>query len=385
MADTITWGSKEYRVYEKPTRHIRIDAFENKPSISARWNVKSDNPPKACTCDMIHLTPYKGCTIDCSFCSLPRIRGFGILKSHDSVSVVFENYPEYLDEWISKCHFLHTFDFGADADVFMDLNRRYHVTEKTMQVLNKWNLPFSVTTKGVYTDWAIEEIAKNPFSWAQMSVITTDEDLRKQIIPGADGATIDQIRDNVKRLKKAGIHVTARVQPYIAGLVESPEKLIPKIVDMGFDSIVFGFMRAPMGAGKQLLEQYGELSGRDFTKIYSTKTPGYWQISDKRALKLLERVHDTCQKNKIPLGLCDVYIKNEDGQYESLQSKFGTYRACETRNSYGWRRNGDRFEKVQNCTGNCFYCSHSPCGHHEFYDSVKYSIRDYARLKDGDL
>ena len=184
------------------------------------------------------------------------------MKSHDSISVVFENYDEYVDEWISKCQFLHTFDFGADADVFMDLNRRYHMTEKTMRVLNKWNLPFSVTTKGVYTDEAIEEISKNPYSWAQISVISTNEELRKQIIAGKDGATVEQIKDNVKRLKAAGVHVTARIQPYIAGLAESPEDMIPKIADMGFDSIVFGFMRAPMGAGKQLLEQYSKISGK---------------------------------------------------------------------------------------------------------------------------
>ena len=92
MVETVTWGSKEYRVFNKPTRHIVINAFENKPTISARWNLKGDNPPKACTCDMIHLTPYKGCTIDCSFCSLPRHRGFGVLKSQQALSVVFDNY-----------------------------------------------------------------------------------------------------------------------------------------------------------------------------------------------------------------------------------------------------------------------------------------------------
>lgn len=384
MGETITWGSKEYKVFSKPTKHIVIDAFENKPTISGRWNLKSDNPPKACTCDMIHLTPYKGCTIDCSFCSLPRIRGFGILKSHDSISVVFEDYDKYVDEWISKCQFLHTFDFGADADVFMDLNRRYHMTEKTMRVLNKWNLPFSVTTKGVYTDEAIEEISKNPYSWAQISVISTNEELRKQIIPGKDGATVEQIKDNVKRLKAAGIHVTARIQPYIAGLAESPEDMIPKIADMGFDSIVFGFMRAPMGAGKQLLEQYSKISGKNFVKIYSTKTPGYWQIPDDKALKYLERVRKACDEHQIDVGFCDVYVKKDDGQYRSVQKKFGSCMACETVNSYGWQRVGDKFEKVDKCIGNCFYCKNHPCGHSEFYDSVKYNIKDYAKLKGGE-
>ena len=380
MADVITWGSKEYKVYSKPTKHIRIDAFDNKPVISARWNLKSDNPPKACTCDMIHLTPYKGCTIDCSFCSLPRIRGFGILKSHESISVVFENYAEYVDESISKCQFLHTFDFGADADVFMSLNRRYHVTEKTMEVLNKWGVPFSVTTKGVYTDWAIEELSKNPYSWAQMSVITTDEELRKQIIPGEDGATVEQIRDNVKRLKAAGIHVTARVQPYIVGLSEKPDVLIGEIADMGFDSIVFGFMRAPMGAGKQLLQSYSEISGKDFSKLYCEKTPGYWQISDSRALKILERVRKACDENHLSLGLCDTYVKNEDGTYRSLQKEFGTCAACETVNSYGWVRQGDKFVKVDRCVGNCMYCKAAHCGHPQFHDSVKYTIKNYAKL-----
>ena len=383
MAETAIWGSKEYRVYTKPTRHIVIDAFENKPTISARWNLKQDNPPKACTCDMIHLTPYKGCTIDCSFCSLPRHRGFGVLKSQQALSVVFENYAEYVDEHIKQCNFLHTFDFGADADVFMAVNRRYHITEKTMRVLNKWGLPFSVTTKGIISDEAIEELKQNPCSWAQMSVITANEDLRKQIIAGSDGATVEQIRDNVERCKAAGVHITARVQPYIVGLVEKPEELIASVADMGFDSVVFGFMRAPMGAGKQLLQKYSDISGKgkDFSKLYCEKTPGYWQISDDRAKKILERVRKACDKYNLPLGLCDVYVKNEDGSYVSLQKEFGTCKACETMNSYGWVRNGDKFEKVDKCIGNCLYCKKSPCGYSQFHDSVKYTIRDYSKLR----
>lgn len=382
MSEYVTWGNKQYKVLQKPSRHIRINALDNKPTISARWNLKKDNPPKACTCDMIHLAPYKGCTIDCSFCSLPRYRGFGVLKSKHDVSVVFDKYDEYVDSWIKKCHFLHTFDFGADADVFMDINRRYHMTEKTMSVLNKWGVPFTVTTKGHYTDWAIDELSQNPNSWAQISVVTADEAIRKQLIPGEEGATIDQIGADVEALKFSGVHVTARVQPYIYGLSEPPKKLIKMIKNMGFDSVVFGLMRAPMGAGKKLLEKYSELSGYGLVDLYSEKTPGYWQIPDETALKILTDVKKACDHYGLEIGICDVYTKGQNGKYKSMQKQFGSCTSCETVNSYGYCRgqNDDKFKQVENCIGNCMYCKSSPCGNHQFYSSVQYQIKDYAKL-----
>lgn len=377
--EKIKWGSKEYKVYTKPTRHIVVGALESKPNISARWNTKQDNPPKACTCDMIHLTPYKGCTIDCDFCSLPRYRGFGVLKSKHGVSVVFENYPEYVDQQISQCNFLHTFDFGADADVFMSVNRRYHIAEKTMAVLNKWGLPFSVSTKGVFTDWAIEELAKNENSWAQISVITNNEEKRSAIIPGSDGATVDDIVDNVRRLKEAGVRVTARLQPFIPYVSENPKVLIPWLKEVGFDSVVFGLLRAPMGAGKKLLSKYGYLSGRDYEALFSQKTPAYWQIPDEMLHKILRQARRLCDDNGLEFGLCDMYASTPDG-YVSLQSQYGSCTACETVNCYGYRRNGDKFERVPKCPGNCLVCKKSPCGHPQFYESVKYTMKDYAKL-----
>lgn len=377
--EKIKWGSKEYKVFTKPSRHIVIDAMEAKPTISARWNLKGDNPPKACTCDMIHLTPYKNCTIDCDFCSLPRYRGYGLLKSKTGISVVFDNYDEYVDQETAKCKFLHTFDFGADADAFMGLNKRYHMSEKTMAVLNKWGVPFSVSTKGVFTDWAIEELAKNPASWAQISVITMDESKRSQIIPGDDGATINQIVNNVHRLKEAGVHVTARLQPFIPYITENPRVMIPWLKSVGFDSVIFGVLRAPMGAGKKLLAKYSDMSGRDFDKLFCNKTPGYWQISDELLHKILRQIRRLCDDHGLDLGLCDVYERTETG-FRSLQPLYGNCHACETVNAYGYVRSGDHFVKVKHCIGNCLICNGIPCGHPQFPESVKYTIADYKRL-----
>ena len=378
--EKIKWGSKEYEVFTKPTKHIIIDALETKPTISARWNTKKDNPPKACTCDMIHLTPYKGCTVNCDFCSLPRYRGFGVLKSKHGVSVVFDNYDKYVDQEISKCNFLHTFDFGADADVFMAVNKHYHMAEKTMSVLNKWGIPFSVSTKGVFTDWAVEELAENTNSWAQISVITNDEKKRKQIISGEDGATIDEIIDNVYRLKTAGVHVTARLQPFIPYISENPKVLIPWLKSVGFDGVVFGLLRAPMGAGKNLLSKYSSLSGRDYGKLFSQKTPAYWQIPDALMHKIIRQTRRLCDENGLSFGLCDMYEDTSNG-YVSLQEQYGSCTACETVNCYGYIKDGDRFKKVPKCIGNCLVCNNSPCGYPQFYESVKYTIKDYARLK----
>ena len=381
----ITWGNKEYRVYNKPSPHIVIDALEHPGmTIPGRWNLKSDSPPKSCTQDVLHLAPYKGCSIGCTFCSLPLYRGYGFLRQKYGVSVVFDNYWSYVDREISKTHFMHTCDFGADADAFMDVNRRYHLTEKTMGVLNKWGVPFSVTTKGVITDWAIEELTKNKRNWAQISVISLKEEVRKVLVPGKESATVDDIEVMARRIAQEGIPLTARVQPYIPWISDPIKELIPKLADMGFNNVVFGLLRAPMGKGRRLLDTYSVMSGKDFSSLFTENYPGYRQVSDISARRIVENARDLCVKNGLKFGLCDMYVRKDDG-YASLQEEYGTVKACECVNAYGYIRlpGEDRFQKVVKCPGNCLYCDEvdPPCGVPEFAKSAKYTIKNYQKIE----
>jgi len=384
MPEMIKWGNTEYEVVEAPTRHICINALENKPEIKARWNTKESVPPKSCTQDVIHLVPYKNCTIDCSFCSLPRYRGFGLLNHKYHASVVFTDYSKYIDEEIAKTNFMHTVDFGADADVFMRLNDKYHETEKTMAVLNKWGIPFSVSTKGKFTDWSIDELAKNKYSWAQMSIITNKESDRKKLIPGEEAATVADMESNIDRLKARGIKVTARVQPYIPYFSTPLEELIPYLADLGFDGIVFGMMRAPMSAGKSLLEKYGKIAGVDYSQFYTEKWPAYWQLDDKLTKEIVGKARKLCDVEGLKFGLCDMYCRDKNGNGYSIQDEFGNACACECVNAYGFTRkpNEKVFHKVDKCIGNCLKCTevNTPCGNPQFASSVKYTMKDYQKL-----
>ena len=384
MHEKLNWGHKQYPIIKTPTPHIVLNSFEKKPAIFARWNLKDDKIPKACTVDVLHLSPYKGCTVKCSFCSLPRFRGYNLLFTKHKVSIVFEHYDQYVDSEIEKADFLHMFDFGADADACMPLNSYYRLTEKTMAVLNKWGIPFTITTKLTYPDSIIHELLQNKNSWAQYSIFTLKNAVLKHLTNNT--VSVLDIVANVKRVKKAGITVTARLQPYIPYISEPLEEIVPKLVDMGFDNIVFGLFRAPMSRGTKLLQEYSVISSVinkkniDYTKLYSEKYPGYWQLPDRHSIMLVEKMRALCDKYRIKLGLCDIIVK-KDGKFVSLQGEYGTEMSCECKNSHGYYKVNNVFKKVPSCIGNCLYCRQTNCGFPEFYDSVKYDIKKYQRLK----
>lgn len=366
----IQWGNKMYQVIKEPTPHIVMDALEVKPKIPGRWGLKTDQVPKACTMDVLHLSAYKGCTVDCPFCSLPSYRGYGLLKHKYGASVVFENYDTYVLQKLVEARLVHTFDFGADADAFMPLNDCYHITEKTMKVLNYFGVPFTVTSKVTYPDEAIEQLAQNEANWAQISVVRLDK------------GSIDQLADNLTRLKVAGVRVTARVQPYIIGYSNPINEFIPALKELGFDQVVFGFLRAPMGRGKKLLQLYSKGNDYNLEDLYTEKYPGYWQVDDRVQWSYLKQVRAACDGVGLNLGLCDTYAKDEQGKIHSLQPEFGSCASCECVNSYAYvKKPGDtKFTRVERCCGNCLLCTSPACGVPEFAQSVMADLDGYQRL-----
>ena len=363
----IPWGNNTYEVVEHPTPHILLDAFKVKPNIPGRWGLKSDNPPKACTMEVLHLSAYKGCTINCRFCSLPQYRGYGLLMHQYGVSVVFENYDQYVREGLSNSAIVHTFDFGADADAFMSLNNEYQLTEKTMSVLNDFGVPFTVTSKAAFTTEGINQLKRNPDNWAQISIYGEHQ--------------MDRIVYNMKLLTAAGIKVTARIQPYIPGFSPPIPSLIELIKDLGFSQVVFGILRAPNGKGKKLLEHYSMVGSFDLVNLYSESMPGYKQLNKGTQDCLLNEVKKYCELYQLPLGLCDEYQKQFDGSIVSLQSKYGTCESCECVNSYAYvQTTPGKFKKVSGCSGNCLSCTDNKCGVPEFAASIRTDIKGYQKL-----
>lgn len=376
------WAGKEFKNYKDPSPHIVMDALEVRPEIKGRWGLKDSNPPKACTCEMLHLAPYKNCNVGCAFCSIESVRGYGWFKHQKGYSVVFENYDEYVRQELEKTNFIHPFDFGADADVFMDLNDKYHLTEKTMRVLNEFHAPYSITTKGLFSKEAIVLMSLSEYSWAQFSMLSLKDNTNAKFI--TNPAPVKSVEKNIRQLKNRGVKVTVRIQPYIPYVTTYLALFISTLKDWGVDNIVLGTMRFPMSKGKDALNIYPGLMGlsnTDFTKLFTEITPGYWQLPNLRIIQTVELAAKLCNQYGLKFGLCDTYVKGEDGKFISLQSKYGSHRSCECVRCYGFRKVNGVFERIEKCPGTCMSCKKSNCGHREFFDSCQYTIKDYQRLE----
>lgn len=378
----VQWGNAEYEVIDKPTPHIVLDALKVRPSFPGRWSTKTCKVPKACTMDVLHLAPYKGCTVGCKFCSLPAFRGYNLLKHQHGVSVVFENLAEHLAQSLAKAKIAHTFDFGADADPLMPLEDKYHITEQCMCILNAYGVPFTCTTKLRYSPAIAKQLAFHPKSWAQMSIVTLDQ------------VTKTRLEDNIRILKEAKVRrFVVRFQPYILGMSPDIPEAIAYLASVGVKFLVFGFLRAPMGKGRKMLEEFTEGNKHhrgnnyDLVELYHEAYPGYWQIDQGVQRLLLAQLKESCIKHDVDFGLCDVYERNKEGKFVSLQPEYGTLDSCECCNSHLYVKDPktQRFEMVPKCPGNCLLCNEEnpPCGIPEFARSIVADLTKYNRLCGG--
>jgi len=96
------------------------------------------------------INPYKGCQVGCAYCYARSNKG--LKKSNDiwgeSVSVK-KNFLELLEKDIQKIgpENIGKVLIGSTAEVFQPIEQEYHLTENTLKILKKYQIPFVLLTK----------------------------------------------------------------------------------------------------------------------------------------------------------------------------------------------------------------------------------------------
>jgi len=168
---------------------------------------------------IVNVTKSGQCVFNCSYCYA---KGY-IWSTKGNYIEVFENTPELLDKELSKISICPPLYFCAVTDPFQPFRLVYETSLSSMDVAVKHNVYFRIITKSHFvlkileTDW---------INYKKFHVSFTCESIN-----GGKLATVSNAPDIKKRLaameelKSAGITVTARIDPIVAGFTNDLDEL----------------------------------------------------------------------------------------------------------------------------------------------------------------
>ena len=169
------------------------------------------------------INPYRGCEHGCIYCyARPAHAYMGLSPGLDFESKLFFkpeaarllerelSNPRYVPEYIH---------IGGNTDPYQPQERKLRVTRQVIEVLDRFNHPFSIISKSGLILRDIDLLAsmseKNLVRVA-ISITTLDRKLARSMEPRA--ATPEKRLDAVRRLADAGVPVVVMFAPAIPGL-----------------------------------------------------------------------------------------------------------------------------------------------------------------------
>ncbi len=168
---------------------------------------------------IINITKSGHCIFNCAYCYAKGYR-WSIKKG---AIEVFENTPELLDKELSKIKICPPLYFCAVTDPFQPLPLVYKTSLASMKVAVNHDVYFRVITKSHYvlkileTDW---------FNCGKFHISFTCESINgRKLRTISDAPDIKKRLAAIEELKSAGIEVTARVDPIVAGLTNDFDEI----------------------------------------------------------------------------------------------------------------------------------------------------------------
>ncbi|HEY8571079.1 PA0069 family radical SAM protein [Phenylobacterium sp.] len=169
------------------------------------------------------INPYRGCEHGCIYCyARPAHAYMGLSPGLDFESKLFFK-PEaarLLEAELSNPRYrMEVIHVGGNTDPYQPQERTLRVTRGVLEVLERFNHPFSIITKSalilrdvdIYSAMAAKNLVR-----VAISITSLDRKLARSMEPRA--ATPEKRLDAVRRLSEAGVPVIVMAAPMIPGL-----------------------------------------------------------------------------------------------------------------------------------------------------------------------
>ena len=198
------------------------------------------------------INPYRGCEHGCIYCyARPAHAYMGLSPGLDFESKLFfkPGAAALLERELSRPSYVpEVIHIGGNTDPYQPLERRLRVTRGVLEVLARFNHPFSIITKSalVLRDLDIlAPMAERNLVRVAVSITTLDRKLARSMEPRA--ATPDKRLAAVKGLSDAGVPVIVMFAPSIPGLNDHEmEAVLERAAAAGARGAGYVALRLPM-------------------------------------------------------------------------------------------------------------------------------------------
>nr|WP_313416592.1 PA0069 family radical SAM protein [Brevundimonas diminuta] len=198
------------------------------------------------------INPYKGCEHGCIYCyARPSHAWMGLSPGLDFESRIFfkPDAARLLEQELSKpryvCRRIH---IGGNTDPYQPVERETNSTRSILEVMQRFNHPFSIITKSVLIARDADilgDMGRRGLASAFVSITTLDRKLARAMEPRA--STPAKRLEAISRLADAGCPVGVGFAPVIPGLNDHElEAVLEAAQKAGATSTMYVTLRLPM-------------------------------------------------------------------------------------------------------------------------------------------
>ncbi|WXG43689.1 MAG: radical SAM protein [Promethearchaeati archaeon SRVP18_Atabeyarchaeia-1] len=219
------------------------------------------------------ISPYIGCAHACVYCYARFMLRFR--AAHQS-----RQWGEFADAKVNAAGALlreikrkprGVTWLSAVTDPYQPIEKKYELTRRCLEILLGYRFPIWIQTKSSMVLRDLDLITRFPEKDVGFTILSLDDDLRKQIEPGA--SPIDERIAALTELSSRGVRTFAFVGPILPVLSDSEEaltKLLRELVKSGASQVLFDRLNLRWGVWPSM---------RTFLeKNYPTLLPRYQNI-----------------------------------------------------------------------------------------------------------
>lgn len=210
-----------------------------------------------------------GCQHDCKYCYAKSLLDFRGMWDAEEPAIAPIDEIEKVVRKLPK----EVVRLGGMTDCYQPIEREVRNTRRTIELLNKYRVPYLIVTKSAIILDDIDILDKD-LAHIQITITTTDDELSKTY----ENASVPSERIRaVEELQRRGFDVSVRLSPYIPEYVD-----VARINEIKCDKLLVEFLRV-----NPFIRQWFDI---DYTP-YRVKRNGYEHLPLKDKKKLIEPLH----------------------------------------------------------------------------------------------
>jgi DNA repair photolyase len=198
------------------------------------------------------INPYRGCEYGCVYCyARPSHAYLGLSPGLDFETKLFmkPNAPELLERELSAPGYEpKMIALGSNTDPYQPIERRYQITRRILEVLERAGHPVGIVTKSALVIRDLDILArmtKRNLVKVAVSITTLDPKLARVMEPRA--STPPRRLDALRQLTAAGVPSSTLVAPIIPAINDAEiERILEAVAATGVRNAGYVLLRLPL-------------------------------------------------------------------------------------------------------------------------------------------